>query len=60
MKSGSVQEKRRRTQILKLMKRNAALYIFLLPALLYFFIFCYMPMYGAQIAFRDFNFVDGI
>jgi putative aldouronate transport system permease protein len=33
--------------------------IFLLP-LLYLIIFKYVPMYGAQIAFRKFNAVDGI
>ena len=30
------------------------LYLFLLPTLLYFIIFHYGPLYGAQIAFRDF------
>jgi len=30
------------------------LYAFLLPALTYFFIFQYIPMYGVQIAFKDF------
>lgn len=36
------------------MLKNYELYIFLLPAIVYFFIFCYMPMYGVQIAFRNF------
>ena len=53
-------KKRRYRQRLRLARQNVALYIFLLPTLLYFFVFCYMPMYGAQIAFRDFNFVNGI
>ena len=35
--------------------RNYELYLFLLPALVYFFIFHYMPMYGVQIAFKDFR-----
>ncbi len=35
--------------------RNYELYLFLLPALLYFLIFCYGPMYGVQIAFKDFR-----
>ena len=34
--------------------KNYELYVFLLPAIVYFFIFCYMPMYGVQIAFRNF------
>ena len=36
------------------------LYLFLLPALAYFFIFHYWPMYGAIIAFKDFIPVKGI
>ena len=34
-----------------LMKRNKVLYLFILPAFLYFLIFAYVPMYGVQIAF---------
>ncbi len=30
------------------------LYMFLLPVLIYFFIFNYIPMYGVQIAFKDY------
>lgn len=45
---------------LRLMKRNWVLYLLLVPALAYIFIFNYQPMYGLQIAFRNFNFADGI
>src|SRR5699024_6152193 len=34
--------------------RNWQLYIFLLPAVTYFIILHYIPMYGVQIAFKDF------
>ena len=37
-----------------LIKRNRVLYLFILPAFLYFLIFAYVPMYGIQIAFKDF------
>jgi len=37
-----------------MVKRNKALYLFILPAFLYFLIFCYVPIYGVQIAFKDF------
>ncbi|MCM3041557.1 ABC transporter permease subunit [Paenibacillus motobuensis] len=37
-----------------MVRRNKALYLFILPAFLYFFIFAYIPMYGVQIAFKDF------
>ena len=35
--------------------KNYELYIFLIPTLVYFTIFAYGPMYGLQIAFKDFN-----
>src|SRR5699024_12006518 len=34
--------------------RNWKLYAFLLPPLLYFLIFHYVPMYGVQIAFKEY------
>ena len=45
---------------LKLAKSNWALYLMVLPMFLYIAIFHYWPMYGVQIAFRNFNFADGI
>jgi putative aldouronate transport system permease protein len=39
---------------------NFELYLFLLPAFLYFVIFHYAPIYGLQIAFKDFNPAKGI
>ncbi|NGP46640.1 sugar ABC transporter permease [Bacillaceae bacterium SIJ1] len=38
----------------KSMKKNWQLYLLLSPALLFFMIFHYVPMYGIQIAFKDF------
>ena len=40
--------------------QNGDLYILILPVLAYFLIFCYYPMYGAQIAFRDYRATRGI
>ncbi len=34
-------------------------YIMLLPAVIYFVVFCYGPMYGVQIAFKDFKIKKG-
>ncbi|MCI9626743.1 MAG: sugar ABC transporter permease [Clostridia bacterium] len=42
------------------MKRNYSLYLLMIPVLLFYFIFMYRPMYGAIIAFKDFNPADGI
>ena len=39
---------------LLLIRKNKVLYLFILPAFLYFLIFAYVPMYGVQIAFKDF------
>jgi putative aldouronate transport system permease protein len=36
------------------------LYVFLVPALAYFIIFHYIPIYGAQIAFKNYSAVKGI
>jgi ABC-type polysaccharide transport system permease subunit len=41
-------------------RRILPLYIMLTPALIYLFVFSYYPMYGAQIAFRDFRISRGI
>jgi putative aldouronate transport system permease protein len=42
------------------LSRDYELYLFLLPAILYYIIFAYGPMYGVQIAFKDFNGSQGI
>ena len=42
------------------LKKNKALYIMGLPAILFFLIFSYIPMAGVLIAFKDYNVVDGI
>jgi len=40
--------------------KHYQLYLLLLPALLYIIIFKYIPMYGIQIAFREYNAAMGI
>ncbi len=40
--------------------KNWDLYLMVLPVVIYFFVFSYMPMYGVQIAFKDFNVSEGI
>ena len=41
-------------------EHNWQLWIMLLPAMVYIFIFCYVPMYGVQLAFREYDFSAGI
>ena len=36
------------------------LYVLVLPAVLYFFVFNYLPLYGIQIAFKDYKITRGI
>ena len=51
---------RQRHQTIKLMKRNVALYLFLIPAVAYIAVFHYAPMYGIQLAFKSFSPAEGI
>lgn len=40
--------------------RNYELYLFLVPAIVLIFCFCYIPIYGVQIAFKDYSVAKGI
>lgn len=46
--------------LLNKVKKNTSLYILLLPSVIVLFIFCYIPMYGVIIAFKDYNSFLGI
>ena len=47
-------------KLLKDMKKNYEIYLFIIPTIVYFIVFSYLPMNGAQIAFKDFQPVLGI
>lgn len=47
-------------KIIKTVKKDYQLYLLALPAIVYFILFHYWPMYGVQIAFKDFIAVKGI
>ena len=49
-----------RSYKLKMIGRNWDLYLLILPTVVFFIIFKYVPMYGIQIAFRDFKASRGI
>ncbi|MDL2233681.1 ABC transporter permease subunit [Ruminococcaceae bacterium OttesenSCG-928-L11] len=51
---------RKKTLSLRPFKKNLALYLFILPMLVYIAIFNYAPLYGLQIAFKDFVAILGI
>ncbi len=41
-------------------RKNWILYLMALPALIYFFVYCYMPMGGLYIAFSDYRITGGL
>ena len=53
-------DKSKLTSFLLTLKKNRILLLMLLPATLYFFIFNYIPMGGTILAFKNYNFRDGI
>lgn len=52
--------KGKRERFISYMKSHYQLYLFLLPAIIYLLVFQYAPLYGIQIAFKDYNTTDGI
>ena len=40
--------------------KHKYMYLMLVPAIAFYVIFCYVPMYGATMAFKDFNPMLGI
>lgn len=40
--------------------KNKFLYLMTIPGILWLLVFCYYPMYGILIAFKDFSYTDGI
>jgi len=48
------------SSVWKSVRRHYQLYLFLIPSIVYVFIFCYTPLWGIQIAFRDFKASQGI
>lgn len=55
-----LRKKIKNTILIRDIRLNKQVYLMLLPVLAYFIIFCYMPMYGAQIAFKNFSPMKGI
>lgn len=42
------------------LRKNSSMLLLALPALIFFIVFHYIPMFGAVIAFKDYSYVDGI
>ncbi|MNI26938.1 putative multiple-sugar transport system permease YteP [compost metagenome] len=58
--AANVSTRTKRSATLKRIKKNWDLYLLLLPVVAFFIIFEYVPMYGVQIAFKDFIATKGI
>lgn len=50
----------RNAQLMKQVKKHVLFYFFLLPALVLVVVFCYFPMWGIVIAFKDYKMARGI
>lgn len=50
----------RRARLFRLLRQNKILLIMLIPAIAYVVIFSYIPMAGIVMAFKEFNYRDGI
>ena len=58
MKSNKMNKNRGRS--LKKLRRSWGCYLFVLPMMIYVLLFSYLPMYGIQLAFKDYRVADGI
>jgi len=58
--SGEAKVVKKRKNYKSLLKNHWQLYILVLPAVIYFFVFNYLPLYGIQIVFKDYKAVNGI
>lgn len=51
---------KKKQSVKTIIRNNWQLYVLVLPAVIYFIFFHYMPLYGIQIAFKDYKAVEGI
>lgn len=54
------EKKRQKATLLKRMYKHKAVYMFIIPAIIWYVIFCYVPMYGITLAFKDYQFNKGM
>lgn len=53
-------KQQRKWNSMRMLKKSWVCYLFILPMLVYVIIFSYVPMYGIQLAFKDYRVEDGI
>ena len=42
------------------MRENRVVYLLLLPVIIWYIVFCYLPMFGIVMAFENFKFAKGL
>jgi len=57
---GNAKHQAKRHPLYASLKRNYQYYLILIPAVLFFIAFCYMPIYGITMAFREFQYNKGL
>lgn len=55
-----MEEENRLQKILHHLRREWQIYLMLLPTIIWFIVFLYKPMYGLQIAFKDYSIFRGV
>lgn len=60
MRQAEVANKLKKQAFIKGVKKSWPFYLMVAPTLVYIIIFCYGPMYGLQIAFKDYRSTKGI
>mgnify|MGYP000985112986 CR=1 FL=1 len=58
--NNSLKNTNRRTKVIKSFNESKYLLLLLLPGLIWYIVFCYIPMYGIQIGFKNYTFNKGI
>ncbi|RAV11140.1 ABC transporter permease [Paenibacillus contaminans] len=51
---------KRKSAFTKELFKNYDLYLLLIPGAIFFFVFCYIPMFGLVVAFKDYNIFKGV
>ena len=60
MREQTLERKLRRAQLWKRIKNDRLLYLMLIPILAWYLIFCYLPMGGITLAFRNYRYDTGL
>ncbi len=60
MKKGMLRTEKGRKRVVRKIKNDALIYCMLIPVLAWYIVFCYVPMTGITLAFRNYRFDGGI